>query len=381
MKQHKIGIVLLALMLAAMAIIPLVSAAGTYSEEKVNLVKSNYIQSEIAYMNAMKTMQDFIASRSLDAKWNGATLKSEPQVIYDLDGAILTYRFTAEKDGEIIGIVDAASSKTAGGPVLSVGAPPMVIDEKQVLSELDDIVNKEYPGYTIGTKTIVCYNYPRTGMLVILSNPDNRDIKRIIIDVNDYSVIPEKKSAMEGDLSAGSYYDDMSVEQMKQNIQNWDNPSMNRMAPMYAPQKLLSVTRYEQASENWCAVTVAQMISQYYGYSRTQQAIANIMGNGGGGGSNPAMELTYYHASTGSGGLGKTNSIDDYSPFTTWTAAADEIDSYRPLKVGNLGHARTISGYKINSGSNYLYVNDPGVGWGSYWILYSSPFNNYVYVR
>jgi hypothetical protein len=74
------------------------------------------------------------------------------------------------------------------------------------------------------------------------------------------------------------------------------------------------------------------MISKYYGYSRTQQAIANKMGNGGGQGSNPAMELTYYTASTGSGGLGKTNSIDVYSPNANWNNAADEIDANLPAE-------------------------------------------------
>lgn len=69
---------------------------------------------DVAYINALTTMQDFISSGSLDAKWNGATLNPKPLVIYDLNGAILTYQFTAEKNGVKIGEVNAAASKIIG---------------------------------------------------------------------------------------------------------------------------------------------------------------------------------------------------------------------------------------------------------------------------
>ncbi|MCK9581461.1 MAG: C39 family peptidase [Methanoregula sp.] len=380
MKLFKWSVVLLALLLAAMVMVPMVSAENNYSNEKFSLVESNSIPADVAYNNAKTTMQNFVSSGSLDEKWDGATLDPKPLVIYDLNGAILAYQFTAKKNGVKIGEVNAAASKITGGPVLSIGSDPTSMDTKAIDLKIKEIVANN-PEYVLTSKTIVGYNFPRLGVLALITNAKTGESKRIIIDANDLSVIPEKKVVNDGERGAWSFYDDISIDQMKEHVQQSVNPQKLSISPQYVSQKLLSVTRYDQTSENWCAVTVAQMISQYYGYSRTQQAIANKMGNGGGQGSTPAMELTYYTASTGSGGLGKTNSFDTYSPYTNWNNAADEIDANRPLKVGNLGHARTISGYKIQSGSYYLYVNDPAPGYGSYWILYSTYYNNYVYVK
>jgi hypothetical protein len=327
-------------------------------------------------------MQDFISSGSLDAKWNGATLNLKPLVIYDLNGAILTYQFTAEKNGVKIGEVNAAASKIIGAPILAIGMAPTNIGDKTIDLKIKEIINTNYPNYNLLSKNIVAYQYPKLGVLAIISNPKTGEVKRIIIDAYDYSIIPEEKSVIEGTPGAWSFYDEMSVNQINENVQKWANLQKSGITPKYASQKTLSYTRYSQNSTNWCAVAVAQMNSKYYGYTRTQQAIANIMGNGGGQGSTPAMELTYYTASTGSGGLGKTNSIDVYSPNTNWNNAADEIDANRPLKVGNLGHARAIAGYKIQSGTNYLYIYDPDPNQPNpIWETYTGTYNNYVYVR
>jgi len=382
MKLRKLSLVLLALLLAAMAMVPMVSAANNYSKEKFTLADSNTIPKEVAYKNAMKTMQEFTSSGALNPKWDGATLDPKPLEIYDLNGAILTYQFTAEKGGMKIGVVDASASKVVGGPVLSIDMNPTNIDGKKIDSKIEEIRNKKYSDYSLLSKKIVSYQYPKLGVLVIFSNPKTGDIKRIIIDTNNYSVVPEEKSRIEGEPGAWSYYDEMSVNQMKENLQMGANLQKLNVTPKYASQKILSFTRYSQTSENWCAVTVAQMISQKYGYSRNQQAIANVMGNGGGQGSTPSMELSYYQSSISSGGLNKTNSIDVYSSSANWYNAADEIDGGRPLKVGNMGHARAIAGYKIENGINYLYIYDPDPNrLLPSWEMYTGTYNNFVYVK
>ncbi len=382
MKLFKWSVILLALLLAAMAMVPMVSAANNYSKEKFNLVESNVIPVDVAYENAQTTMQEFIASGSLDANWNGAILNPRPLVIYDLNGAILTYQFTAEKKGMKIGEVNAASSKTIGAPILAIGMSPTNIDDKAIDSKIKEILKTNYPDFNLLSKNIVAYQYPKLGALVTISNPKTGDVKRIIIDAHDYSLIPEERSVAEGAPGAWSFYDEMSVDQINENVQKFANLQKSGITPQYASQKTLPYTRYTQTMENWCAVTVAQMNSQYYGYSRTQQAIANKMGNGGGQGSTPAMELTYYQASTGSGGLGKTNSIDVYSSSANWNNAADEIDANRPLKVGNMGHARAIAGYRIQNGINSLYIYDPSPYQTTpIWETYTGTYNNYVYVR
>ncbi|MCX6701166.1 MAG: C39 family peptidase [Methanomicrobiales archaeon] len=381
MRLFRWSAILLALLLAAMAMVPIVSA-DNYSKEKFNLVESNYISSDAAYKNAVMTMQEFILSGSLNAKWDGATLNPQPLVIYDLNGAILTYQFTAEKNGMKIGVANSAASKIIGGPILAIGMSPTNFEEKTIDSKINGIISTTYLDYNILSKNIVAYQYPKLGVLVQISNSKTGEMKKIIIDVYDFSIIPEEKSVVEGTPGAWSFYDEMSLNQMNENVQKWGNLQKSDMTPQYASEKTLSYTRYDQASENWCAVAVAQMNSQFYEHSHTQQAIADIMGNGDGDGSTPEMELTYYQASTESGGLDKQNSIDVYSSSANWNNAADEIDADRPLKVGNMGHARAIAGYKIQSGSNYLYIYDPNPSLTDpFWEMYTGTYNNYVYVR
>lgn len=219
-------------------------------------------------------------------------------------------------------------------------------------------------------------------MLAVFSNPENGDIKRFVIDTYDYSIIPEEKSKIEGEPGSWSYYDEMSIDQMKESLQNVKNPEKFQVTPKYASQKIISLTWHYQTTENWCAVTVAQMISEKYGYSRDQLSIANVMGNGGGGGSTPSMELAYYWAPVISGGLYKQGSIDVYGSSANWNNAVDEIDAGRPLKMGDSGHAVAIAGYKIEGGYNYLYVYDPNPAKPlPIWLKCEGTYNNYVYVR
>lgn len=131
------------------------------------------------------------------------------------------------------------------------------------------------------------------------------------------------------------------------------NVQTNIFSPAYLIQKTLSVTDIQQ--DNWydCQAACAQMISGYYGVIYSQTYIFNIMG-GNTNGATDDQALIYYKASNG---LNKPNSWDTTS--CPYSLAVTEINYNRPYVSGISGHVRVGRGYKYDSSSQYLYINDP----------------------
>jgi len=99
MNLHNTGIILLALLLAAMAMVPMVSATDnlqSLSNDK-ELIESNYIPVGLAREQATITMLSMIQSGALDSNWVGATINPIPHEIYDVNGERLFYLFSVEK--------------------------------------------------------------------------------------------------------------------------------------------------------------------------------------------------------------------------------------------------------------------------------------------
>src|SRR5208337_3901231 len=99
MKTLKIGVILLALLLAAMAMVPMVNAAKTSdknSNDMRSLIESNYIPDDIAKEHATITMLKMIQSGALNESWIGAKINPDYQIIYDINGEKLFYQFSVE---------------------------------------------------------------------------------------------------------------------------------------------------------------------------------------------------------------------------------------------------------------------------------------------
>jgi len=428
MKQKKLGVILLVLLLAAMAMVPCVSA-DSYQAKVVNqdLIESNYIPGETAQEQATITMLSMLQSGALDENWAGAKINPVYQELFDVNGERLFYQFSVEKNGNKVGEIFAASSKVLGSPVITIGS----INEPGNAGKLQEYsrkaVKEKFSGYQIISEKTVCFDYPFTGSMITGKNTLTGEEKIVIIDSRDgseknpetqvssfYNQIPaedmkkrveiwEQQNAVMEALKTKillknsgflTEYSDMDVARIKDVITSAKTTDSNAKALLLADgMRILSgLSHRTQYTNSWCGVTTAQIIStRYMNPEWSQYHIADKMGayypDGTPKGTSPGMELIYYMASPGSGGLGKTGSYDIYRPYTTWEAARDEIENNRiPLKIGRDTpnyHARACNGWMVNGGNPYLLFYDPGSSGSIYWeyVAPGSTYNNFVYVR
>jgi len=436
MKRLKLITVLMALLLAAMAMVPMVSAGelNKDSGDIRNLIESNYIPVDIANEHATITMLNMIQSGALDGRWVGAKINPEYQTIYDVNGEKLFYQFTVEKNGGKIGIINAAASKVLGGSVISIGSIIPSISPEDLNDYSKKVVAEKFSGYDQISNKLICIDYPVVAKMISLKNVGSGDEKVLIIDSRDRSIKTLDSFTIAVDSENLSFYKQISLDDMKHGLSTWDqgnnaflsfkekwtsvNPEIlsnyssmdisqikqilgNAKVGTTASQSLLlqdgmviisGLTHSMQETSVWCGVATAKIISSKYGVSYTQDRIATTMGakdsNGNPIGTNPTMELVYYRATPANYGLNKPSSTYSDTPFTTWDVAVSEINAGLPFKIGDLnseglGHARACNGWLINGGNKYLLVYDPA-DWGWIYWDYVSPgrtYRNFVFVR
>lgn len=370
MKHLKLITVLLALLLAAMVMVPIVSATDDFrslSNDK-DLIESNYIPIDTAREQAAITMVSMIKSGVLDENWVGASVNKEPVIIYDINGKMLFYQFFVEKDGKITGQILSPSSKVLGTMVKQIG-DPATLDFYEVQKKAEQIVSTKYSRFTIQSTKIVSYSYPKMGVMILLSNPISQEQKSIIIDAVDLSEIPEMMPLTDGEPGAWSYYGQISEKTRLENIVHWDTQkkadgSDERMMGTKALGEANYIQYFPTTDQNqtqWCAIASAWLITKFHypTTSRTQTNVANNMNVYSNTGPAWDEEIQYYLDSYASGGLGKPHSYTDYwsgSPQdVTYEMIKTEINANRPLKISHSGHARTCIGYWQYTSGEKLY--------------------------
>jgi hypothetical protein len=395
MRIYKTVVVLLALLLAGMAMVPMVSADKASSGlDIVTLVDENAISEDTALLSARAAVEDFVNRGALDKYWDGATITPKSDIIYDLNGKPLFYLYQVENNGKRIGEIKAAASKVVGGAIVTIGPGAGSIDLDSARSHASEIIGKEYKGVEIKSMTLVCYDYPGIGILFRFAVPGSKD-KTLILDAYDLSVIPEAKQV--------SYYNGIASSDISKRIVNAESEQdslINRQTTLSvksgATKTLSGFPLYAQLADGWCPFATAQMISGYYGYSRTQSGIASTMGitNPNNGATLQQTLSNYYQLSTASGGLGKPNSQLRYTGQFSYNDFVSNLSANRPQHASRYEalsqHARAVAGYSYSSSSSqYLYIYDPGpVNVGSiYWENYntfmsgSNPAYGVIFIR
>jgi hypothetical protein len=425
----KTGVILLLLLVAGMAIVPCVSAEEIARFKVLNqeLIESNDIPVETAREQATMTMLSMTQSGALDENWSGAKINPAYEEIFDVNGERLFYQFSVERNGKRIGEIYAAASKVLGSPVITIGSINEPGSAEKLKEYTRNAVKEKFSGYQILSVKNVCFDYPFIGAMITVMNTKTGEEKTVIIDSRDGL---EKNI----DTQVSSYYNQIPPEEMQKRVAIWEqhNTAMEELKTVIHSENFRFPTKYSdrdvsrinevitnaktrdstlkalllkdgmrilsglshrtQYTDSWCGVATAQIIStKYMNPEWSQYHIADTMGayypDGTPKGTTPGMELIYYTASQGSGGLGKVSSYDIYRPFTTWEAARDEIENNRlPFKIGRdtpSYHARACNGWMVDGGNPYLLFYDPGVAGSIYWeyVAPGSTYNNFVYVR
>lgn len=399
MKHMKICIVLLALLLAAMAMVPMVGAQTVnITSDNAQIIETNYITKDTALKDAKASLLQFTDNALLDNTFIGATVNPEPTTIYDINGMKLFYLFTIVNGKKSVGEIKIAASKVLGASLISIGPGSGPINYPELNRNAIEILSKQGVAADLSSARFVCYAYPRIGLMINVPATESSTDRTLIIDAYDYSVIPPSGQT--------SLYGSLSLSTMTSGTAQWnaqatdsDGTMTRALSPKATVSKTLSgFTLYPQQGTNWCAFASAQMITQWYGYSKTQQQIASTVGvNPDNGATEVQMRDGYYTKTLANGGLGKSGSyILLGSPSNLYDLIKTEIDANRPLVI-NIGiqpgqstnyHARACAGYSRDTGNlnTYFYIYDPwpvtsgSLTWER-WLGNSMPYTSSIFVR
>jgi len=418
MQLRKVSVVLLALLLAVIVVVPLVSAENDENSDVLKTsIEANYVPVETAWEHAAFALNEFAGQGALGQKenWMGSTVDQNPVIIYDTSGTKLFYLFEIERKGSKIGEIKVAATKIIGTSIFTIGPEKNSLDIAILEQKVKTEVIREVKADTPITTNLVSYDYPKLGMMASYRDPLTGAMKRVIIDAYDYSIVPETAPRYEGDRGIVSFYANYPSDKQSDLISSWsqydqvitriegNSPSIKDQFEGQVTEESLqlvasgssitkAITEYKVLSPfpligakttEWCTVGTAAMISQWHGVIRTQTAIATRMGiptTAPYRGATVNEELNYYQGSIASGGLGKTNSLDYYT--INWDDSKYEINQNRPFKVGNNGHARAMTGYmrSSSSGYTYFYFKDPApLNQGSEYWEWFNELNPYFY--
>ncbi len=391
------------------------------------------IEKERAYEHVLLNIRREHLGQVRDLEgWGVKEVDPEPVEILDLSGQLLFYEFQVMDGKKQAGTVKASASKAIGAPIVTVELGERPWDPSKVQQEAKKLVKKKDSKAKISGTELVCYCYPRIGVRVDYSLPDEGD-KVAIFDVSTMAEVePEPSVGIEGS-GMYSFYEEFVFPDMQKRLETWKaldrelemakesmpgitdrgltpveieklRPSIampgnsNIVIPPFFVRELKYAPRctphncFElraQKTNFYCAVATGQMILDFYRYYYSQDAIARAMHTTSGGTTLNGQVDGYETLSKGC-----LDASIDYS--ANWWEAASEINSNRPLKSGIPGHARACAGWKksnifvIGTGpQRWLKIYDPWPwnpnpcrGGRIYWENWNGiRHTNFIYVR
>lgn len=320
---------------------------------------------------------------------------TEPTRIFDVSGRLLFHEFQSVlNDGSQVQ-VRAAANRLLGAPVsaISIGAPE---DYVALLAAAAKVAKSKKLTPATGAKRLVCYSYPKLGLLCRRSNGS-----RVVLDLFDQQIVsepPEGHTAPTAEAPVvWSLFDRVHPGSAGERNDEWANnlSVLSKSVPTAAAGFEASATAAKAAAEEaklsldlvgqqtpvFCAVATAKMILAFHGIAKSQTEIAKKMKVKGMGATNPDQVKAYASYLNGA----TKARLDETASFAE---ARKEIDAGRPLKSGIPGHARAVGGWrrqtKGSAVSTWLYVYDPWpVKQGRvYWENWDTvAHSNFIYVR
>lgn len=364
-------------------------------DENANLVS----REESLEHAALAAAQGVVTGLAGLETWQRATLRKRPTPIFDLNGSVLFHDYPVVRGGQVVGTVRAAASRVLGAPVVAHIVGPNSWDYGAAVQQLTPQVRREHPRWTIQATRLVCYSYPKLGVLFELLDEQGQP-RRLIFDVASLAPIPEGRPEAGGreGAYAWSLYEALpersrrarlerfrEIDELRVRRSSEGRPdlrgeiSIARIAPIELIRWSVKFTRqlqfcnhylatearshhsfvlHGQQKDDYCAVATCQMILCYYRYYYSQDEIAPALGYSPGGGC-PSDQSAGYEALT-------CNHLDaTFDSTPTFAEASSAIAALHPLKSGINGHARACAGVaatiSIPGGvsNEKLYIYDP----------------------
>lgn len=359
------------------------------------------------------------------SRWEEGKLAKTPTRIYDLNGSLLFFDYSVKKGKELLGTVRIAASKVLGATTIAYELGPRHWNYKAAVKKLRVTLAKKYKTKRIVSTKLICYSYPKIGVMVNMKT--KRNVRtRLIFDIASLTLVPEEKPDVEGAV-AWSYYANIKDKARASGLKSFAKLDKARLQiptkirknvlkrdPISAiTKKLIWPIKFQHVRElgfcshyrstearshhcfvlhaqqvnDYCAVATCQMILCYYRYYYTQDEIAPACGYSSG---CPADSSAGYETMS-------NNHIEaTYDSSANWSEAKTELDKLHPMKSGIPGHARAVAGYShlqhlfpVKITDRKLLIYDPWpwnadykLGGSVYWEDWSSTTHtNFIYTK
>ena len=359
----------------------------------------SFVSKEEAYLHAVSsTARNISAGMPHVQGWARSKVSSKPTEIFDINGSLLFYDFEAVISGVQTGIIRTSANKYIGSPVVSFILGERMWNASVAQKEILKKIRRRYKNSKIIKTLLVCYSYPKIGLLIEVSG--KAGTKKLIFDIADYSSVPLAGKKKREGAYAWSLLDSLDDQKKKANVRKFNKGkdllkklkikstasailSRRVIGDIFDLEKFrfrIQITKelqfcthynyYEPASHHcfvlhaqqvndYCAVATCQMILCYYRYYYSQNDIAPALSYSPGGGCPPDQSPGYESLSNNH----INSSFDDTA---TWQEARDQINLLQPFKSGIPGHARACAGYSytiqfypFNLTERKLLIYDP----------------------
>src|SRR5678815_1615820 len=245
------------------------------------------------------------------AGWLAGRVQKEPVRIYDINGKLLFLDFAIARGSDVFGYVRTAASQVIGAPVLAIEMGPRSWNFEAAVRRLKPRVKKEFPKARLSEPVLVCYSYPKLGVMFTVQD-ENRT--RLIYDVADLARINDRPERPDNEGSfAWSYYESIANDDQRTRLRRFKAADAARLriasrlrASLVSARALDSVASrvavrfsrtttkllqfcshyaynaarghhcfslHGQQVDDYCAVATCQMILCYYRYYFTQDQI------------------------------------------------------------------------------------------------------------
>jgi hypothetical protein len=175
--------------------------------------------------------------------WQNAKLSKLSTKIFDINGELLfqDYPIKSEQEGRLVGHVRAGVRKDLGSPIVAYELGDRNWSFDVAVEKLKPIFSKKFPKLKVQEIKLVCYSYPKLGVMFEAIDPSGA-VSRQIYDVASLNAVPEKndRRAVEG-FYAWSYLDSIKeaktarlrrFEQVKKSLM--EIPEVERTAMLQA---------------------------------------------------------------------------------------------------------------------------------------------------
>ncbi|MCU0630948.1 MAG: hypothetical protein MUF37_07340 [Methanoregulaceae archaeon] len=220
-------------------ILVLLLFVGTAAAVSVNYAQTQSIPLNTARDNANSALLSYVAQGKLGsstALWKGASLSPVPIIIYDQSGVVYSYLFdVVNKNGIIVGQVNAAGNKIIGVPVISIEKTPRSFDPAIVIPKIRETAQEAYAGSTIDYVVFVMTQDKKIAAMVILTEQNGLS-HRLIYDIRTSRLLSERITypGLIDASTPSSVFVSMSSSSASRAIQNYETrtKSVARVVPV-----------------------------------------------------------------------------------------------------------------------------------------------------